>query len=111
MNRIMTGVVSASAFILISGAGSDIAFPIAMAQEANEEEQQLLIPEDLIVKKNQDYELQELRVAGRLERVTVKWNNGVTEIYQNKRNDTVWSAEESQLGDTQNVRQWKLGSW
>ena len=110
MNRIITGVVSASAFMLILGAGSDIAFLTAVAQEA-QEDQQFLIPEDLTVKQNQDYELQELRIGGRLERVTVKWNNGVTEVYQNKRNDTVWSAEESELGDVQNVRQWRLGSW
>jgi len=117
MNRIITGVVSAIAFMLILGIRPDAAFLTAMAQEAQEaqetqkDEQQLLIPEDLTVKTNQDYELQELRIGGRLERVTVKWNNGVTEVYQNKRNDTVWSAEENELGDVQNVRQWRLGSW
>jgi len=114
MYRIITGVVSAIAFMLILGIRPDIAFLTAMAQEVQEtqkEEQQLLIPDDLTVKKNQDYELQELRIGGRLERVTVKWNNGVTEVYQNKRNDTVWSAEENELGDVQNVRQWRLGSW
>ena len=111
MIRTTTWVVFAVAFSLIFVAGSENVFRPAIAQEVAEEEQQLLIPEDLTVKENQNFELQELRVGGRLERVTVKWNNGVTEVYQNKRNDTIWSAEESQLGDGQNVRQWRLGSW
>ena len=106
--RTLFSIVSAIAFSLIFGFGSDITFQTAMAQD---EQQQLLIPEDLTVKENRNYELHELRIGGRLERVTVKWNNGVTEVYQNNRNDTVWSAEENELGDAQNVRQWRLGSW
>ena len=125
MKRITIGVVSTIAFTLILGAGSTDVFQEASAQETQEvqevedaqdvnvpeEAQQLLIPEDLTVKENENFELQELRVGGRLERVTVKWNNGVTEVYQNKRKNTVWSAEENELGDAQNVRQWRLGSW
>jgi len=117
MKRITIGVVSTIAFTLILGVGPRDVFQTALAQETQEvqgvdgEEQQLLIPEDLTVKENESFELQELRVGGRLERVTVKWNNGVTEVYQNKRKNTVWSAEENELGDAQNVRQWRLGSW
>ena len=70
-----------------------------------------LFPEDLQVKPRGDLELQEYRVGGRLERVVVTRENGWTEIYQNRRHDTVWSGDETDLGEVQNVRQWRLGSW
>ena len=55
--------------------------------------------------------MQEHRVGNRLDRVTVKWNNGITEVYQNERDDTIWFAEEESLGDRPNVRKWRIGSW
>lgn len=63
------------------------------------------------VLETEKYHRQELRVGGRLERVTVTRRNGVTEIYQNHRADTVWVSEEAELGDIRNMRQWKIGSW
>lgn len=82
---------------------------ISGAQEGNE----LKLPDDLTIEAQQseNFELRETRVGHRLDRVTVQWQNGITEVYQNQRNDTIWSAEEDQLGDTPNVRQWRLGSW
>ena len=76
-----------------------------------QDENQLIVPDDLTANKTDKYQLQETRVGHRLDRVTVAWENGITEVYQNRRDDTIWSAEENQLGDTPNVRQWRLGSW
>lgn len=83
---------------------------VGIAQD-DSNENLLQIPEDLTITENDKYEREELRVGGRLERVTVRWNNGVTEVYQNVRNDTIWNSSESELGEIQNVRQWRLGSW
>lgn len=102
---IFTGALAVS---LVIGA------PLALAQDdefENSSEDQLLVPDDLTIVKNDQYELEEQRVGGRLERITVRRNNGLTEVYQNQRNDTIWSAEEDELGDLENVRQWKIGSW
>ena len=82
-------------------------------------ENKLLIPDglvdgisgDITIQQTSKYQLEELRVGGRLERVTVRRNNGLTEIYQNQRNDAVWQSDEEGLGDVPNVRQWKLGGW
>ena len=54
---------------------------------------------------------QEHRVGGRLERVTVTRENGFTEIYRNNRPDTVWSAQENEIGEVPNMRQWIIGTW
>ena len=66
---------------------------------------------NLTIKENDKYQTQELRVGGRLERVTIRWNNGLTEVYQNERNDSLWYSDETELGAVQNVRQWRIGSW
>ena len=67
--------------------------------------------EDLTVIADGDYRREELRVGNRLDRVTVTWENGITEVYQNRRRDTLWTGEDNELGDVQNVRQWRLGGW
>lgn len=106
MKKITKGVLSLAVFVSMTTA--------IIAQEASQqesEENQLLVPVDLTIKKNDKYQRQELRIGGRLERVTVYWNNGVTEVYKNERNDTIWNASETELGEIQNVRQWRLGSW
>ena len=59
----------------------------------------------------QSVRYQEHRVGGRLERVTITRENGFTEIYQNNRADTVWSAEENEIGEVPNMRQWVIGTW
>ena len=101
-----------------------ISIPIAQAQEQQVQEQtetnQLLLPDDLAIQKSDQAQsgegdgglrYEEVRIGGRLERVTVQHEIGITEIYQNRRDDELWSAGERELGDVQNVRQWKLGGW
>lgn len=83
---------------------------ITHAQEESTAEP-LLIPEDLTIKQSGTWQIEELVVGGRLERLTVRHKNGVTEVYQNQRDDSIWFAEEKELGEPQNVRQWRLGSW
>ncbi len=53
----------------------------------------------------------EHRVGGRLERVTITRANQLTEVYRNRRADTIWAAEENEIGETPNMRQWIIGSW
>jgi len=95
------------------------AIPIAQAQEQLETNQ-LLVPEDLTIQTSDEAKpgengnpprYEEVRIGGRLERVTVRHQVGITEIYQNRRDDELWSADERELGDVQNVRQWKLSGW
>ena len=81
------------------------------AQEQQSTEKQLLLPDDLEVSQRGKDEVEEYRVGGRLERLTIRKNNGFTEVYQNNSNSTLWYSEEENLGDLQNVRQWKLGTW
>ena len=57
------------------------------------------------------FEIEERRVGGRLERVTVKRANGIDEVYENKEIDSMFSKEENELGEVQNVRRWTLGTW
>lgn len=55
--------------------------------------------------------IEEYRSGGRLERVTIERENGIEEVYNNERNDALWSGSENELGDGKNVRSWKVGSW
>jgi hypothetical protein len=120
MNREGDRVKSGIAAIIILA----VSISIAQAQEQQVEEQketnQLLVPDDLTVQEREQSQpgegdgglrYEEVRIGGRLERVTVKHEIGITEIYQNRRDDELWSAGERELGDVQNVRQWKLGGW
>lgn len=68
-------------------------------------------PENLAIPESDQYEAQKERVGGRLERVTITWHNGITEVYHNRRDDSLWASEETELGDTQNIRQWKVFNW
>ena len=118
MKSKMKGVLLALMF------GSVISVSAAQEQPPEDTEEGLQIPEDLTY-NTQDprtgsqttqgqrgfifYE--ETRVGGRLERVTVKRDGGFTEFYKNNRKDELWSAPEDDLGEFQNQRQWKIGSW
>ncbi len=53
----------------------------------------------------------EYRVADRLERIAIVRERGFSESYRNKRPDTLWSAEENELGDVPNKRQWIISVW
>ena len=123
MNRMQKGFF-AGVFLLAG-------ISIATAQSSSEDQQELKLPDDLEITTPDDltldsgedtqedititttdrYQMQEHRVGNRLDRVTVKWNNGITEVYQNERDDTIWFAEEESLGDRPNVRKWRIGSW
>ncbi len=86
------------------------AISAACAQDEPSENKRLL-PERLTIETNDKYQIEETRIAGRLERLTVRRNNGFTEIYQNNSNHTIWASDESEVGDLQNLRQWRLGGW
>ncbi len=83
---------------------------VASAQETNETIP-LLVPEELTIERRGEFEIEEYRVGGRLERLVVRRDDGVTEIYRNQRNDTLWSADEAEIGDVQNTRQWRISGW
>lgn len=57
------------------------------------------------------YFIEERRVGGRLERVTVYRKNGLNEVYENPNVDSMWGTEEKELGEVPNVRRWTIGSW
>ena len=69
------------------------------------------LPDAPAPEKNRGIQYQEQRVGGRLERVTVTRENGLTEIYRNNRADTLWSAQENEIGEVPNVRRWVIGTW
>ncbi len=60
---------------------------------------------------NHSVAYQEHRIGGRLERITITRQSGITEIYRNNRTDTVWSAQENEIGEVPNMRQWIIGTW
>ena len=69
------------------------------------------LPDAPASEKNRGIQYQEQRIGGRLERVTVTRKNGFTEIYRNNRADTLWSAQENEIGEVPNVRRWVIGTW
>ncbi len=83
---------------------------IASAQETNEATLPP-VPEELTIDQKGEFVVEEYRVGGRLERLIVRRDDGVTEIYRNQRNDTLWAADEAEIGDVQNTRQWRIGGW
>lgn len=63
------------------------------------------------VADDRKYFIEERRVGGRLERVTVYRKNGLNEVYENPNVDSMWVTEDKELGEVQNVRRWTIGSW
>ncbi len=59
----------------------------------------------------QSIQYREHRVGGRLERATIIHKNGLTEVYQNNRADTIWNAQENEIGEVPNRRQWVIKAW
>lgn len=92
-----------------------LAIPAAVWSQQDEAESPYPPPsrstEDLVIPESDQYEVHKERVGGRLERVTIRWNNGVTEVYHNRREDSLWASEETELGGAQNIRQWKVFNW
>ncbi len=61
--------------------------------------------------KTEKYTIQEQRVGGRLERITIYHHNRLTETYENSAVDSMWLSAEKELGEMPNVRRWIIGSW
>lgn len=89
--------------------------PASELESQSEPQSELRLPEYPSVENNlaqtRSVPYQEHRIGGRLEQVTVIRENGFTEIYQNNRADTVWSAEENEIGEVPNMRQWVIRTW
>jgi hypothetical protein len=91
--------------------------PVAWSDETTG----LKLPEDIAaresgsdsesVKPVSKYSIEESRIGGRLERVTVRRSNGFDEVYENKEVDSMWATEEKELGEVPNMRRWTLGTW
>ena len=77
----------------------------------------LKLPEDIAAREaaaeasSRNIQIEESRIAGKLQRVTVRRQNGIDEIYENENVDSMWLSEEKELGDLPNVRRWTIGSW
>ena len=87
---------------------------------AQQQSDGLKLPEDIAARSGQgDQEsaagrklwIEERRVGGRLEQVTVHQSNGLDETFKNTGIDSMWVTEDKKLGETQNVRRWTIGSW
>lgn len=68
-------------------------------------------PDHRAPQKDRVRQYQERRIGNRLERVTITRTNQFTEIYRNNRADTIWAAEENEIGEVPNMRQWVIGTW
>ena len=79
--------------------------------EKPEKQAGLVVPDDLTFDNRGFLVFEEQRVGGRLERVTVQRDGAPLEIYKNNRDDVLWNAAEAELGEGQNQRQWRIGSW
>ena len=111
VGKLVAGII-ALAWVLLWAQPPLLADELQPAQPPSE--QKLpgdLVPEQTPAGQNQSVPYQEYRVGGRLERVTVTRENGFTEIYHNNRTDTVWSAQENELGEVPNMRQWVIRTW
>ena len=81
----------------------------------------LKLPEDIAAKAGQNandsdalengLQIEERRIGGRLERVTVRNANGLDEVFENIDIDSMWVTEDKELGQRQNVRRWTIGTW
>lgn len=82
---------------------------------ADEASQTLQLPQDLAEKANQGvtpkYTVEERRIGDRLDQITVRREGGIDEIYENTEVDSLWGTEDKELGETQNMRRWTIGSW
>ena len=84
--------------------GGGLKLPEEIAARAAQDESESVDP-------NKKFEIEERRIGGRLERVTVHRSNGIDEVYENREVNSMWLTEENQLGDVPNVRRWTLGTW
>jgi len=76
------------------------------------EESAIKLPDDLSLNtEGREVEYETFHAGGRLERLTVRRQSGLTETYENRRDDALWTTEENNLGEIPNVRKWTIGSW
>lgn len=80
-------------------------------QETTDQESEESSAGELSLSDDRKYLIEERRVGGRLERVTVRRKNGLDEVYENPNVDSMWVTEDKELGEVQNVRRWTIGSW
>lgn len=94
-----------------------LAAALAFAQQPLSADEQAQTPtgeenaDDLATEEKDGIRYEEYRVGGRLEQIIVPRESGLVETYRNKRADTLWAAEENELGEVPNMRQWILGTW
>ncbi len=103
-----TGVVLGAAFAALVGA---MAFSPPPASADEPAQPDLPPPGDLAPEESRGVRYREHRIGGRLERVIITRENGVTELYRNNRADTIWAAQENELGEVPNMRQWIIRTW
>ncbi len=83
----------------------------AQQAQSSEDAQESSARDGVTVIERGNVQLREVRVGGRLEEVYVEREKGLNEIYQNRRVDTQWAPVETELGERQNMRQWKITGW
>jgi len=67
----------------------------------------LQLPDDLqAAADKRGVQYHEQHIGGRLERVTITRDGGLSETYRNKRADTIWRAPANEIGERVNMRQW-----
>ena len=89
----------------------DIAARSALGQPGDSSDSEDAEPDVKSFNGDRKYYIEERRIGGRLERVTVRRKNGLDEVYENPEVDSMWVTEDKELGELQNVRRWTIGSW
>ena len=88
---------------------------MALAQSDSESDtnqyQGLQVPSDLKTQRLGNREIEELRIGGRLDRLTVRHDNGLTEVFENDQIGDLWLHEDDELGQKQKIRKWTITSW
>jgi len=112
VNPMMSRFSSVIALVMLFIPASGLAHEVPKTGETEE----LLLEESSTSEQTEQESSESIiiyyRVGGRLDRVTVERPSGLPEVYQNNNSrNNLWNADESELGDLQNIRQWRLGSW
>lgn len=68
-------------------------------------------PDGVTVKREAGGEVEEYRVGGRLESMTIDRDRGTTDYWYDRRGDSTWEAGKGEVDEKKNLRQWRLGNW
>jgi len=80
---------------------------VTAAASAADQPPGLQLPDDLqAAADKRGVQYHEQHIGGRLERVTITRDGGLSETYRNKRADTIWRAPANEIGERVNMRQW-----